>query len=112
MKITEPTVVYRGMDFASVERLAEHLRASGIDARVAVPDPVTATWFPMFETHHELLATDYDEAEIQELIARWEASGAADHAAAPPPVGLYCYHCGAPLTAPTNRCPTCQATLD
>lgn len=39
MTITEPTAVYRGLDFQAVDRLTQYLRSAGVEARVSVLDP-------------------------------------------------------------------------
>jgi hypothetical protein len=112
MKVTDPTAVYSGLDFEAAKRLAEYLRNAGVDARIAVPDPECAVMVPMFQTHHEVLAMNFDEEHVRELIDRWTAAEDAEDESPTAEVGLYCYHCGEPLAAPVPVCPHCHRALD
>lgn len=112
MTIIDPTVVYRGLDFRTVERLAEYLRENGVHALVSVPDPRCAQTIPMFETHHEILATNFDEEKVRELIEKWQAGAKGESISPPCEADLFCYHCGESLASPTPTCPACNQTLD
>ncbi|MCM2375219.1 hypothetical protein [Aporhodopirellula aestuarii] len=112
MTITEPTVVYRGLDFATVEHLTDYLRENGVHARVSVPDPQCAQVIPMFETHHEILATNFDAENVRELIEKWKAGARGGSLPQSRETDLYCYHCGESLASDLPICPACKATLD
>ena len=112
MIISDPTVVYRGLDFATVERLAEYLHAAGVDARVSVPDPQCARTISMFETHHEVLATNFDTDNVRELIEKWQAGARGESMPQSCATDLFCYHCGESLASQLPACPACGAALD
>jgi len=112
MAISDPTVVYRGLDFPTVERLAEYLRAAGVDARVSVPDPQCAQTIPMFETHHEVLAANFEAENVRQLIVKWQAGARDDSAQQSCITDLFCYHCGESLASELPVCPACNAALD
>lgn len=112
MTIGDPTVVYRGLDFPTVERLAEYLRAAGVDARVSVPDPQCAQTVPMFETHHEVLAANFEPENVRHLIEKWQARARGDSVQQSCTTGLFCYHCGESLPSELPVCPACYAALD
>lgn len=112
MTISDPTVVYRGLDFPTVERLAEYLREEGVDARVSVPDPQCAVTIPMFATHHEVLAANFDTDKVRALIEKWQAGARGESLPQSCATDLFCYHCGESLTSQLPVCPACKASLD
>jgi len=112
MTISDPTVVYRGLDFQTVERLAEYLRANGVNARVSVPDPQCAQTISLFETHHEVLAANFDTENIRQLIEKLQAGAVDDSLQQPCTTDLICYHCGESLASELPVCPACNAALD
>lgn len=112
MNIQQPTVIYRGFDLPSVRRLASFLKNSGIDAKVAIPDPHCARSIPIAETLHELLAINFEPERVRALILEWDSSAGTQSSKSDTQSGLYCYHCGESIASATNICPFCNETLE
>ncbi|QDT03058.1 hypothetical protein K227x_14370 [Rubripirellula lacrimiformis] len=109
MTLPETTVVYRSRDFQDAEAFAAHLVQAGINARLVSPRQVGHVGEgPVFDTLHDVLASDCTEPQVRELLSDWRSRENNDANTLSP----FCYHCGFDLEAVSPTCPDCGKTLD
>ena len=104
---TEPICVYRAGNLQEAQLVVNLLENEGITARIASSAVETLAGEVPFQLAVCPIWVHQHQAELAQSIIEEHR----EEIKKPPRIELFCYHCGAELSQPVEKCPDCSSAL-